>query len=421
MSVIIMVIIIIIIIQRRELDKVLNSKWLLIYGRRKTGKTFYIREKARYNKYFIVTKSKTVIELQSGEELNQEEFRRLLPLLLETEERIIIDEFHRLNEPFFSMLQGMSGQGKITLITSTLHYFRKIVGKNSPLLGLFELKSVSLVDPRDSIIFAQSLGLSGKSLLEVACLVREPWLAPKAERLKEKIIYNLGDELRTYVPYLIGEIFSEEDLEYTPRYAGILEAIANGRCSSSEISSFLFSRGVIEKDNPGLISQYLKNLIQMGVIKAIPLFGKRRKTLHYRHLSPITDFAFYLNAKHAFFEAEMDESKIGRLLKERIPLYMEWFFEDFLVRHFGFQPVKVAKPQLEIDVALVDHKKVKVVAEVKWKDSVKKEEIRKIEEKLHEFENAEKILIVPEREALKIEPEGIKVWDWRTFAKFSKK
>ena len=415
-----MVIIIMIIIQRRELDKVLNSKWLLIYGRRKTGKTFYIREKARYNKYFIVTKSKTVIELQSGEELNQEGFRRLLPLLLETEERIIIDEFHRLNEPFFSMLQAMSGRGKITLITSTLHYFRKIVGKNSPLLGLFELKSVGLVDPRDSIIFAQSLGLSGKSLLEVACLVREPWLAPKAERLKEKIIYNLGDELRTYVPYLIGEIFSEEDLEYTPRYAGILEAIANGRCSSSEISSFLFSRGVIEKDNPGLISQYLKNLIQMGVIKAIPLFGKRRKTLHYRHFSPITDFAFYLNAKYGFFEAEMDESKIGRLLKERMPLYMEWFFEDFLVRHFGLQPVKVAKPQLEIDVALVDHKKVKVVAEVKWKDSVKKEEIRKIEEKLYEFENAEKILIVPEREVLKIEPEGIKVWDWRTFAKFSK-
>jgi len=159
----------------------------------------------------------------------------------------------------------------------------------------------------------------------------------------------------------------------------------------------------------------------MGVIKAIPLFGKRRRTLHYRHFSPITDFAFYLNAKYGFFEAEMDESKIGRLLKERMPLYMEWFFEDFLVRHFGLQPVKVAKPQLEIDVALVDHKKVKVVAEVKWKDSVKKEEIRKIEEKLYEFENAEKILIVPEREVLKIEPEGIKVWDWRTFAKFSKK
>ena len=56
MLVIIMTIIIMTIIQRCELDKVLNSKWLLIYGRRKTGKTFYIKEKVRYNKYFIVTK-----------------------------------------------------------------------------------------------------------------------------------------------------------------------------------------------------------------------------------------------------------------------------------------------------------------------------------------------------------------------------
>jgi len=42
MLVIIMTIIIMTIIQRCELDKVLNSKWLLIYGERKTGKTFYL-------------------------------------------------------------------------------------------------------------------------------------------------------------------------------------------------------------------------------------------------------------------------------------------------------------------------------------------------------------------------------------------
>jgi len=57
MLVIIMTIIIMTIIQRCELDKVLNSKWLLIYRGRKTRKTFYIREKARYNKYFIVTET----------------------------------------------------------------------------------------------------------------------------------------------------------------------------------------------------------------------------------------------------------------------------------------------------------------------------------------------------------------------------
>jgi len=57
MLVIIMTIIIMTIIQRCELDKVLNSSGYSSTGGRKTGKTFYIREKARYNKYFIVTET----------------------------------------------------------------------------------------------------------------------------------------------------------------------------------------------------------------------------------------------------------------------------------------------------------------------------------------------------------------------------
>ncbi len=415
-----MVIIIMVIIPRRELDEVLNSRWLLLYGRRKTGKTFYVREKAEYDKYFIVTKGKTLIEIQSGEEYTQREFQRILPLLLESEERTVIDEFHRLSEPLLSMIQGLSGKGCITLITSTMHYFKQIVGNNSPLLGLFELRGVSLVDPRDAIIFAEKLGINGRELLEIACLVREPWLAPKIEKFKEETFYNLKDELRIYVPYLIGEIFNEEDIQLTARYSGILEAIADGKTSSSEISSVLFSKGLIEKDNPGLISQYLKNLIQMGVIRAIPLYGRKRKSFQYRHFSPVIDFAFYLNEKYGFFEAEFDRIRVGELLKEKMPKYMEWFFEELLARHFKLQPIKIAKPELEIDIALREYKKIKVVVEVKWKESVESRDIRKTEEKLHKFKEAKKILIVPSEDILKREPEEIEVWDWKEFLRISK-
>lgn len=404
------------VIPRRELEDVLkNYKWLLIYGRRKTGKTFYVRERARYDKYFIVTRSRTLIDIDSGEELTQKEFLRILPLLIK-KEIIVIDEFHRLEEPVYSTLQALSGKGRIILITSTMHYFKNLI--KSPLLGIFELKEVSLVDPRDAIVFAHKLGLKGKDLIEVACIAREPWLSQKIEKYKADTSLYIKEELRTYTPYLVGEVFTEEDVELSVRYSAILGAIAGGKACSSEISSYLFSRGLIQKDNPGLISQYLRNLIQMGLIKAIPIEGRKRRAFQYRHISPITDFAYYLNEKYGFFDADIDSMKIKSLFIERFPRYMEWFLEDLLAKHFGLQPVKIAKPELEVDVALREHRRVKVVAEVKWKRDVGEKEIRNVEEKLLKFD-ARRFLIVPDKENLKRFPENVEVWDWTDLLKIS--
>ncbi len=414
MAVIITGVIIMEIIPRRELDEALKDyRWLLIYGRRKTGKTFYVRERADYDRYFIVTRNRTVIDIEKGEEYTLREFQKLLPLLIERE-KIVIDEFHRLDEPVFSILHAMSGKGRIILITSTMHYFRSLI--RTPLLGLFELKEVGLVDPRDAVTFARRLGFKGKDMMEVACIAREPWLAQSVERCREgvkvveRVMARIKEELRIYVPYLIGEVFTEEDVELTTRYSAILGAIANGNVYSSEISSYLFSRGLISKDNPGLISQYLRNLIQMGLIRAVPVEGRRRKAFQYRHVSPVTDFAYYLDEKYGFFEADIDENRVGELFSERMPKYMEWFFEEWFAKASGLQPVKIAKPDLEVDVALRDHRKVKVVAEVKWKRKVGRREVRNVEEKLSRFD-ARRILIVPDRKVLEREPEGVEVWD----------
>ncbi len=411
-NVIIMVVIITMIIKRRELDSVIGKySWLLLYGRRKTGKTFYVREKANYDKYFIVTKSRVVVDIKDGTIYKQGEFRRLLPLLLENK-KIVIDEFHRLDETILSMLQALSGKGKLILITSTMHYFKNTL--KEPLLGLFGLKKVGLVDPRDAIIFAVENGFKEKEILENACLAQEPWLAPKIIEFKKDIANHLKDELKIYVPNLVGEVFIEEDIEMTSRYIGILGAIANGKTFSSEISSYLYANSLIEKDNPGQVSQYLKNLVNMGLLKAILVVGKKRKAYQYRHVSPITDFAFYLNEKYAFFETDLDENKIADIYRERQPIYMEWFFEELLSKHYGLQPVKIAKPQHEIDIALRDHKQIRLVAEVKWKRKIDRKEVWKIEEKLLRYEKAKKLLIIPSKEILEEEPsKGIIVWDWR--------
>lgn len=408
-----MVVIIMAVIPRRELDPVLRGfKWLLVYGRRKTGKTFYVRERAEYDRYFVVSRNKVLIDICSGEDYSQSEFRRVLPLIVK-EEKIVVDEFHRLDEPVLSTIQALGGVGHLILVTSTMHYFKEVVGKGSPLLGLFELRQVSLVDPRDALVFAGSLGLKGREMFEAACIVQEPWLAPLVERYKEEAPFRLKEALRVYAPHLVGEVFAEEDIELTARYSAILGAIANGKRYSSEISSYLYSKGLIEKDNPGLISQYIKNLIQMGLIKAIPIEGRKRRSFQYRHASPILDIAYYLNEKYGFFEADMDEQRVGELFNERVPVYMEWFFEELLSRTFSMQPVKISKPDLEVDIALREHMKVKVVAEVKWKKNVNGEEVDRIEEKLARFREARKILIVPSEDVLKRTPKNVEVWDWK--------
>ncbi|NJE42044.1 ATP-binding protein [Thermococcus sp. GR6] len=401
-----------VIIERRELEPLLNTKWSLWYGRRKTGKTFYTREKLRYSYYFIVTHGREIINVETGEALSFSEFLRMFPLLLGTG-RIVVDEFHRLDEPFFSLLQGLSGKGELTLITSTRHYFRRFIGENSPLLGLFHLIEVGLVDPRDALKFINSLGFEGKTLVELALLIQEPWLAPSVEILGDEIFKSLGRMLQTYVPSLVGEIFNEEERELTHRYSAILESVSNGKRTASEIAKELFSRGLIKKETHGAVAPYLDTLVEMGLLRRITVYGRTRKTYQYQHVSPIVDFTYYLNAKYGFLETGLPDETVERLFRERLPKYVEQFFERLLSKHHALQPVRVEKPKLELDVALLRNKKLHLVAEVKWKEKIREKDIRKAENKFEEAGGKINLLIVPDKEALPREPENAKVFDWR--------
>ena len=89
---------------------------------------------------------------------------------------------------------------------------------------------------------------------------------------------------------------------------------------------------------------------------------------------------------------------------------MEQFFRDLLSKMFGLWNEIISKPEYEIDIALTDFKRLKVIAEVKWKKKVSKREIEKIERVFSNFD-CRKILIVPDRKALEKEPKGIEVWD----------
>ena len=74
---------------------------------------------------------------------------------------------------------------------------------------------------------------------------------------REIIAKSLEYSVKT-IPALVGEIFTEEERSISAVYEGILRAIANGKTVSGEISSYLFSRKLIKKDDPSIVQQYLK-------------------------------------------------------------------------------------------------------------------------------------------------------------------
>ncbi len=376
-----------IVIPRRELDNFLASaKWGMIYGRRKTGKTFYVARKGKYRHHVVATTGGTIYDIKTGKTYTRQAFAELLPYLVR--EGVVIDEFHRIGEPLYSALQGLSGTGKVLLITSAYHILQKLMGENSPLIGLFSVKKLSLPDPRDLLKFWLKF-YDEKTAAEVAMRTQEIWLTHASEE-------NWMETALFTAQSIVNETLIESERADAERYVAILSAVADGARTSGEIASKLYANGLIPKDSPGMITKYLQFLVRADLLKRVKVFGRKR--YRYRHLSPILDFAYYLDAKYGAFDATVGEKMLERVWEQRNGIYMEWFFERLLANAYGLQAVKIFDP--EVDIALAEFDKVKLVAEVKWQNRITKADVRNAKKKLEQFEGARKMIIVPSREKI---------------------
>ena len=371
---------------------------LLIYGRRKTGKTFFVKTLFRNYYYFFVKKDRSIYFENRNEVIN---YREMIRIIEEFKEKtMIVDEFHRLPGDFLDWLHAKS-PNNVVLITSTLHLAKKLAGRRSPILGLFLEYQMRLIDERDILINLEKYVKNPKKLVETATYLREPILL----RWFSKDLIPVLKHLKLVVPALVGEIFTEEEKELSARYEGILRALSIGKNTLSEVASMLYSYNLIEKQDIASIKPYVKMLCELGLVKRIPeYFGKR---FYYFVSSPIIDLYYYLDEKYNFSETDVSEKCIA----EKIPKHVEDFFRSLLSKLFGMRAFIINKPDMEIDIALAEFKKLKIVAEVKWKNNVSRGEMKRVEEKLKKFRNCRKILIVPEKNAVEKEPEEVEVWD----------
>ena len=380
-----------IIIKRPELERFLRGEGRrMLFGRRKTGKTFYARLTLPNYKYYIVRRGGKFFDPEDGEEYDLKVFLKLC------NDNTIVDEFHRADPKFFDALQAGQCSKNLVLITSTMHFHKKFVdGPNAPLKGLFSIKKVGLISP----IELMAGEIKTKEELKNLIWYQEPTLIGKS---MENAILSGSIFARS----LIGEILDEEDVTRSKRYDAILESIAAGKHSLSEIANHLYGEGLIEKASTSYITKYIDIMIKTGLIEKMELWGKKKGS-YYRHVSALTEMVYYLDAKYDLKDLNLPWGFIKDAVDVRLPFHIERFVERYMAEYFGMKPVKIQEP--EVDVALVKFKKLSVVAEVKWRKEITKKEIRKVEKKLESFSDARKILVVPDKKS--IPTTDLEVWD----------
>jgi hypothetical protein len=387
------------------------GKWVLIYGRRKTGKSYFVRNNIKWDKYYFIGRSGDIFV--NDEKISYETFSREVIQSLKHEETIVIDEIQRLPEEFFDRLHNIGVKGKLIAITSTLWLTKELLGKKSPLLGLFSEFQMNIIDERDILLNLYEHIKDPKKLIEYAVFLREPWLIPLWEE-RENIFEALPSTVKITIPALIGEIFTEEEREYSRTYDAILKAIADGKQISTEIASYLYALKIIPAEDPSLVHPFLKILQNIGLLEKIKIHEKNK--YYYRHSSPIIDYYYYLDAKYAISEREIQHAQAKKVLETKLPHYVEQFIMNLLSKTLGLWPEKIIEKNYEVDIALVDFKKLKAVIEVKWRKNITNEILKKTEQKLEKY-NCRKILIIPNEEELPTRPEKLEIWDAKKILK----
>jgi len=383
-----------------------TNKWLLVYGRRKTGKTFLVKNFVDYSEYFFVKKDRNILT-HENKTIKYETFREILIRGLSNNETIVVDEFHRLPEEFLDLLHALDKKGKLILISSTLFLSKNIISNKSPLLGLFSEINIKTISLRDSLNALKNIKMSKEKKLEIAILLTEPIAIDyfSNKRSSKKTISNVFLGSLKTIPALVGEIFAEEERKLSSIYEGILGSIATGKTNSGEISSMLFSTKLLEKDDPSLIQQYLKNLIEFGLIEKIKIYNKKRYS--YQISSPLIKLYYYADKKYNISERDLNVEDLFPILEKIFPKIVEQKVRENLAKENGLIETIYESPELEIDGILLKFQKPEIALEIKWQ-TPKKSEIKNCENKLKKINSKKKIIFVKNKDKVKSE---FDIWD----------
>ena len=353
-------------IPRSEVQEIEKPGWVLLFGRRKTGKTYIVKHMVKHENYFFVTRGGLILE--HDEQLSYPVFEERIKNLLLKDITVVVDEFQRLPGRFLDLLhyQSPESRAKLILVGSSLSVARKLMEKRSPLLGIVRPVRIGLIRPADVIRGLSNL--EPELALKIAPYIRDPWIIrfvnPANFRISEVI-----NAIRFNVPALIGEVFSEEERNLTDRYELVMRALSLGNSSPGEIAGYI--SGFIEKELRSQdVKSYLANLLRMGIASRIRLTGRKRYI--YGIESPLIDLFYYLDTKLGYYEVDVPMDELENLASVKEGVYFERFVLDLIASIYGARVQRSIEP--EIDGILVKRGRIVASVEVKM-GSISREEI----------------------------------------------
>ncbi len=378
--------------ERRELDEVLNSKtfeFIVIYGRRRIGKTELIL-KATENKkriYYLAIGARNLERFYNiciGHYPQVSKLKMdwevLFDFLKDNAETVVIDEFQNMIQEDANILNIFQSVTDTILKDSPLKLFllgssisvitSKVLDHKSPLYGRktgsLELKSVSFFDLKeffpkaDMEELVEIYGFADGVPYYLVRIDRSFWLWLKDEIEKERGF--LKDEVDFLMRY---------EFEDVSTYKLVLEAIAHGKTKLNEIKNYM---NVKRTD----ISPYLRNLIEVGMIKReVPITENVRSRLGRYYISDnFLKFWFrYIYPNVSSIEEGIFDIDI---IKGDYNRYLGYIFEDvvkqFLIKERDkiFKFSKIGKwwhKEREIDIVALNESTEEIMfIECKWQD-----------------------------------------------------
>ncbi|MFO7791743.1 MAG: hypothetical protein R6W73_02020 [Candidatus Saliniplasma sp.] len=171
---------------------------------------------------------------------------------------------------------------------------------------------------------------------------------------------------------MTGEIFLEEERTLSEVYEGIIRSLALGRWKLKEIADLLHSRGLIDQPDPSNIRPYFKNMMSMDLVSRIPLHHK--KGYRYTIKSPIMELGYLLDEKYNFFEEDISDKRIKKVIKENIPKHIERYCGDLFAELYdGKYEYHYSS---EFDFIITHDNDVRASGEVKWSENVSESDVR---------------------------------------------
>jgi hypothetical protein len=385
---------------RRESSEIDTSKsWTLVYGRRKTGKTFLLRNYVRHDLYYHVRTDGSISSEGLDRDVLPEDLVASLSDPLGQGRIVIVDEFQRLPERFYDDVSLLHPKGRLILTGSSMKIVNKVMSRNSPLLGMLYPIHLSTIDPVDMLL-ALSEEVPPEKAIELAPIMQDPWTIPLIEGNYD--LEPLVKSLPFIVPGLIGEVFTLEEKELSRTYEAILALMGAGVGDSAEIANILFTRGIIPNPGSNYVFPYIKNMQKMGLIRQDRYWkGKRNR---YSLVSAPMELYHYLNSRYDLDARPFTFKEIEPTVDTFVRKAIERFLGDLFANVFEGRVELLKDRDREIDVMITKRNRPFIIAEVKW-GQVKDRDLEAFVSKTEEFD-CRKLLISKER----FDHEGIESW-----------